>query len=590
MESGNRPVEKASGKNGIGLKGVIHLKQKDDDELPLEDRYIHSISLDGFKVIVTMVPGSAKRIHLASSTLHDNTYKRVYGDWKEWEVVIWDASLNMRRVTVARIYCTHETRESFEKLWTCFWDTVETVTGKPVQFKFLDGTGLAAIIVDGCKPQANALGDALKKRITAKKASGACRVEIEESDPQVIVQYILRTCEIHLERKLDDLAKTLPKEDMERVRGFPFLETRAEVDEFVSWCEASEHKVLRDWMVDKKSCPWFIPSLNKFMSKIPRDDWFLTPGHTNLNESAHPFTNQHTGINLQIAEAIREARKLDLDVLSKIENAYKMCILPNAHNTQAERDRANRKRQESRAIQRTKRETTVDEIHEVRDKISELTQVSKDAAAQKKELREKEKALQQAAGLKRSPSKKNTARGKYRVPTANVIDTGSDTENANPFQPMTQSAGTHHFAQQVGNDITQSYYHPSLPPPFTQFTQPADPHFRQGVENNTPQPQMSTSQYHYDAASSSTTEAMQAPYYGGSSYPAQETYIANTYYEPSPAMYPPSQAFYSSSTSGYVYQQPLAGPSRIDGVEEPMENMYCGGYDAPGMDQWGNFL
>jgi hypothetical protein len=58
-------------------------------------------------------------------------------------------------------------------------------------------------------------------------------------------------------------------------------------------------------MVDKKGSPWFIPSVNRFMSKIPHDDWFLSPGHTNLNESAHPFTNSHTGINLPISQAIK---------------------------------------------------------------------------------------------------------------------------------------------------------------------------------------------------------------------------------------------------------------------------------------------
>ena len=80
-------------------------------------------------MIITMLPSLAALIHTADSTLHDNTYKRVYGKWKEWEVVIWDKQLNMSKfilfttgphiwifalgVTVARIYCTHETRAAF---------------------------------------------------------------------------------------------------------------------------------------------------------------------------------------------------------------------------------------------------------------------------------------------------------------------------------------------------------------------------------------------------------------------------------------------------------------------------------------------
>lgn len=44
-----------------------------------------------------MLPGLAELLHGAQTTLHDNTYKGVSGDWKEWEVVVWDARLNKRR-------------------------------------------------------------------------------------------------------------------------------------------------------------------------------------------------------------------------------------------------------------------------------------------------------------------------------------------------------------------------------------------------------------------------------------------------------------------------------------------------------------
>ena len=48
-------------------------------------------------MVITMLPALAERIHLANMTLHDNTYKHVFGDWKEWEVVIWDGRLNQRK-------------------------------------------------------------------------------------------------------------------------------------------------------------------------------------------------------------------------------------------------------------------------------------------------------------------------------------------------------------------------------------------------------------------------------------------------------------------------------------------------------------
>jgi hypothetical protein len=75
--------------------------------------------------------------------------------------------------------------------------------------------------------------------------------------------------------------------------------------------ELDENKVIAkmafiDWVTDKESIKaWFWPSINEFLSSIPKEDWYLTPGDTNLNESAHPYTNQHTGTNLPLLEAIQ---------------------------------------------------------------------------------------------------------------------------------------------------------------------------------------------------------------------------------------------------------------------------------------------
>jgi hypothetical protein len=79
-------------------------------------------------------------------------------------------------------------------MWSGLWDTICRVTGQPVKFKFIHGTGLRAILVDGCKPQVDACGDDLLTR-NWPEISG-----IHEKDPQVIVQYIVRTCTVHLDR------------------------------------------------------------------------------------------------------------------------------------------------------------------------------------------------------------------------------------------------------------------------------------------------------------------------------------------------------------------------------------------------------
>lgn len=71
------------------------------DTLPPEKRYIqHLTSEDGIEVILTMFPFLVGRIHVAKASLHDNTYSRLHGVWKEWEVVIWDDVVNFRMLFI----------------------------------------------------------------------------------------------------------------------------------------------------------------------------------------------------------------------------------------------------------------------------------------------------------------------------------------------------------------------------------------------------------------------------------------------------------------------------------------------------------
>jgi hypothetical protein len=82
--------------------GVKHKYKFEEPKLPKSDQYIHGFLSepaedsgigDQVEVIVTMLPDLAKLIHHVHATLHDNTYKRVAGDFNEWEVVIWEASI-----------------------------------------------------------------------------------------------------------------------------------------------------------------------------------------------------------------------------------------------------------------------------------------------------------------------------------------------------------------------------------------------------------------------------------------------------------------------------------------------------------------
>ena len=76
--------------------GAVYFQRLNYQNLPAEARYIHEVSShDGVDLIITMLPFLAAHIHSASATLHNNKYKCVFGEWKEWEVVVWDSKLNM---------------------------------------------------------------------------------------------------------------------------------------------------------------------------------------------------------------------------------------------------------------------------------------------------------------------------------------------------------------------------------------------------------------------------------------------------------------------------------------------------------------
>ncbi|KAJ2919368.1 hypothetical protein MD484_g1015, partial [Candolleomyces efflorescens] len=350
--------------------GVIH--QQDCDlkcqDLP-DGIYIHEVVRTAeIQLVVTLIPELAARIHDADYTTHDCTYKRVWNDWKEWEVVIWDKRLS-KRLTIARLYTTRETRHAFALMFKKLWETIATVTGKPVRFKFLDGSGLKAIILDGDKNQVAGCGDELVSQAQAAHRQGhrSAAPVAELNDPLTIVQHIVKTCDIHLNRIV-------------------YLESREEIDTLVQSCKTSSHKIVRDWIVDKNPTPWFIPSININMSKMAREDWLATPTHTSLNESAHPFTNQRTGTGRSILDAIQT------DELRIVQTMETNGVLSNLHNTQHERNMSNLNRAASRTRKNAQNTSAQNRIAEIK--------------AQMDILKEDLKAVKSSTGIKRASPKK----------------------------------------------------------------------------------------------------------------------------------------------------------------------------------------
>ncbi|KAK0440373.1 hypothetical protein EV421DRAFT_1905514 [Armillaria borealis] len=227
--------------------------------------------------------------------------------WKEWEVIVWNSQLN-RRVTVAWLYMDRETRSAFCLVWQLLWDTVKRITHHEVRFKALHGDGIATILVDGSHPQIMGCGDDLVQR----------NLEILEShrlfsdeDPASIITQIMRICLVHLDRNFDKLAHHLTREEKEMVCSIRHLEDPNKVLEYWDWCESNVNPHIHDWSANKKGQPYFVALINEHHTKIPEEDWYLSPSNTNMNESAHPYTNLRTGTHLTLADRIESARIVD---------------------------------------------------------------------------------------------------------------------------------------------------------------------------------------------------------------------------------------------------------------------------------------
>ena len=127
-------------------------------------------------------------------------------------------------------------------MWKYLWDTVERLTGERVKFHFLDGSGIKAIIVDGCKRQVEGLGDDLVERCLVSDNPDFAG---KKQDPNVVVQYLLKTCITHFERKVDELAKVCDQKIIDKVRACQFAKTQAEADELVEYYKSCPQKCVR---------------------------------------------------------------------------------------------------------------------------------------------------------------------------------------------------------------------------------------------------------------------------------------------------------------------------------------------------------
>ncbi|KAF8951490.1 hypothetical protein BDZ97DRAFT_1909987 [Flammula alnicola] len=240
------------------------------------------------------------------------------GDIDEWEIVGFLERFK-RRVTLARFYCDRNTRNAFGRLFSELFRLIPELTGSILKFFafFPDDPSalLRAIILDAEAAQAQGLGDELL-------------VYVAKNVPETV----------------KTLSSTVPRDTIERLKGFVGLKTEEEIVEWHNFCHNSPDKSVRDWNQQKMNYAWLLPSLNRFLSKMDNKSWDMTPIHSNLVEGGHSGTNAVTSIGQEIGEAVNSARDLDEKVVNELEAMEKNGVLPKRWNGPNEREHLSEQR------------------------------------------------------------------------------------------------------------------------------------------------------------------------------------------------------------------------------------------------------
>ncbi|KAF5381040.1 hypothetical protein D9615_003872 [Tricholomella constricta] len=370
---------------GMEFQGVQYEANFREALLPADQRYIHSVITRGeIQLVVTMLPQLVKHIHSVRYLAIDYTFKRVRGAMNEWEVAAFLDRYHSR-VSLASLYCNKFTREAFTLLFQEFFDTVHRVTGKPLQLAaFVKDARLQCLLFDAEPPQMQACGDVMLT-MNDPATSG-----IETKDPLILVQHVAKTCLQHFLRNIDKLPINISRQDIDRLKAFPGLVTQEAIDVWHEFCRNSQHKSIRDWHKQKLDHPWYLPSLNSFLSPMDPTSWKLTPNDTNIVETAHAARNAETGIGASLLSAILDARSRDQVIALRFdENERTPGGLANRWNGASARENRSAAR---RVATRTKATTVHDNRDQLRGLEDERAQLADNRAQSldhKKEIEER---------------------------------------------------------------------------------------------------------------------------------------------------------------------------------------------------------
>ncbi|KAJ7302864.1 hypothetical protein DFH08DRAFT_826190 [Mycena albidolilacea] len=109
------------------------------------------------------------------------------------------------------------------------------------------------------------------------------------------------------------------------------------------------------WYLQKQRNPWYLPSVNQYLSKILLDNWKITPRTTNIAETSHAATNADTSTQLPLLPAILVTQERDKDDVEEIHQIVRDGIMRKHCNGPSEREHLSEQRAGWSARQREER-------------------------------------------------------------------------------------------------------------------------------------------------------------------------------------------------------------------------------------------
>ncbi|KAJ7635373.1 hypothetical protein FB45DRAFT_1026254 [Roridomyces roridus] len=326
---------------GTDFAGVQHYIRAIEQARPTSERYIHAaISKGDFNVVVTLHPQLAKFIHGVLALVIDFTFKRIEGDFDEWEVVGFSDRLESR-LSFSSFYCDRKTVPAFAQLFEEFFDAVFHVTGEKLRLRpFYPDANCRVFVMDGEVAQVQGFAEFLAK-YNVPSISG-----IHERDGMAMVDTSLKTCTLHFQRHIDELETKhkVPHPIVLRLKSIMGVKTQAEVDEWHRFCAAQTLPPVKNWYAQKLANPWYIPSVCPFLSRIDPADHKITPNTTNLAESSHSGVNARTAIRLSLLEGILSKKKEDETQVDKLMQSVSTGVMRKRWNGIGQREKLSAQR------------------------------------------------------------------------------------------------------------------------------------------------------------------------------------------------------------------------------------------------------